>query len=171
MNKFSFSKDVAITLALLVVMFPQNTLAEAKIGERFGDWIYECSILAENKTACSLSQAIMSKNQNKRLVKFNLGRNEKTKGIDFVTLLPLGIKLPSGASIAIDNGTAYQLTLKTCIQQGCVAVYPADSNFIKALQGGQKLNISFTGSGSDLPITISGSAKGLAEGIKAASLN
>lgn len=171
MKKFTITKSAAITLAVLGATLPQNAVAEAKVGDRFGDWIYECVALAENKTACSLSQTIMSKNQNKRIVKFNLSRNEKTKSIDFVTLLPLGIKLPAGASIAIDAGKAYQLSLKTCIQQGCVAVYPADSNFIKALQGGQKLNISFTGGGSDKPITISGSAKGLAEGMKAAGLN
>ncbi|OYY82753.1 MAG: hypothetical protein B7Y34_02405 [Methylophilales bacterium 16-45-9] len=153
------------------IALPQLAVAEAKVGDRFGDWIYECAAIAENKTVCSLSQTIMSKKQNKRIVKFNLGRNEKTKTVDFVTLLPLGIKLPAGASLAVDAGKAYPLTIKTCIQQGCVATYPVDSNFIKTLQSGQKLNISFTGAGSDKPVTIAGSAKGLAEGVKAVGLN
>jgi invasion protein IalB len=171
MKNLALTKKLAFVITMVGITLPQLAVAEAKVGDRFGDWVYECLAIAENKTVCSLSQTIMSDKQNKRIVKFNLGRNEKTKSLDFVALLPLGIKLPAGVSLAIDAGKAYPLTIKTCIQQGCIATYPADSNFIKALQGGQKLNISFTGGVSDTPVTIAGSAKGLAEGVKAAGLN
>lgn len=160
-----------MVLMLAGLTLPKLAVAEAKVGDQFGDWVYECAAIAENKTICSLSQTILSKNQNKRIVKFNLGRNQKSKALDFTAILPLGINLPTGASIVIDSGKAYSLTLKTCIQQGCIAIYTTDASFIKTLQNGQKLNISFTLAGAEAPITISGSTKGLAEGIKAANLN
>jgi len=169
-HKISFQAIIAIFTPLLLTM-PQTSHAEAKVGDVFGDWIYECRALAENKTACSLSQTIMSKSQNKRLVKFNLGRNEKTKAVNLTALLPLGISLPSGVNFSIDQGKTYQFTLKTCFQLGCVATYPVDNSFMQALQSGQKLNINFSGEGADAPIKISGSLKGLAEGVKAANLN
>ncbi len=169
-HKLSFQAITAI-IAPLMLAIPQISHAEVKVGDVFGDWIYECRALAENKTACSLSQTIMSKSQNRRLVKFSLARNEKTKAVNLTALLPLGINLPSGANFSIDQGKTYQFTLKTCFQLGCVATYPVDSSFMQALQSGQKLNINFTGEGADAPVKISGSLKGLAEGIKAAKLN
>ncbi len=171
MKKLTLTKNTVIALTALGFWAPHYAAAEAKVGDRFGDWVYECAAIAENKTVCSLSQTIMSKNQNRRIVKFNLGRNEKTKSLDFVALLPLGISLPSGASITVDTGKPYQLTLKTCLQQGCIATYAADSSFVKTLQSGQKLEISFTPGGADKPVTISGSSKGLADGMKTANLN
>lgn len=171
MKKSTLSKNIATLLALFGISAPQFAAAEPKVGDQFGDWVYECAALAANKTVCSLSQMIMSKNQNKRIVKFNLGRNEKTKSLDFVALLPLGIALPSGASITIDTGKTYPLSLKTCLQQGCVATYAVDSGLMKALQSGQKLEISFTPGGAEKPVTINGSLKGLADGMKAANLN
>ncbi len=165
------TKNIAIALTLAGLTLPQFAAAEAKVGDQFGDWVYECAALAANKTLCSLSQTIISKTQNKRIVKFNLRRDENSKSIDFMAILPLGINLPTGASINIDSGKAYPLMLKTCTQQGCIAVYTTDSSFIKTLQNGQKLNISFTFAGAEKPITISGSTKGLTEGMKAANLN
>lgn len=171
MKHKKFFQTLFVSFTTLSLIIPQTTHAEAKVGDVFGDWIYECRALAENKTACSLSQTIMSKNQNKRLVKFTLGRNEKTKAVNLTALLPLGIHLPSGVNFSIDQGKTYQFTLKTCFQLGCVATYPVDTSFMQALQNGQKLHINFTGEGADAPIKISGSLKGLAEGVKATNLN
>ena len=145
--------------------------AEVKVGDSFGDWVFECTALAEGKTNCALTQTIMSEKGNQRIAKFNLARNENKGGIQLTAIVPLGVHLPSGVFGVIDQGKQFQYSVQTCVQQGCIATYMVDSSFLQALQAGQKLNIKFSGNGGKQPFSIDGSLKGLAEGMKATKLN
>lgn len=87
-----------------------------------------------------------------------------------MALLPLGINLPSGVSVRIDQGSPFKFIVKTCLQQGCIASFVVGKVFIQSLQRGDKLNINFTGNDGNPPITISGSLKGIADGIEATNL-
>lgn len=145
--------------------------AQARVGDRFGNWVFECVALAEGKTACALTYAIVSKVDNRRVVQLSLGRNELKGGIVLTAFLPLGIHLPSGASGAIDQGKPFQYTLETCLpQRGCVGTYAVSGDFLKSLQGGQSLNIRFVAGGQQV-VSVSAALNGLAEGIRAAKLN
>ena len=149
-----------------ILTLPQVTFAESKVGDRFGDWIFECSAIAEAKTACALTQTIVSQKDNRRIVKFSFPHNEK-KNINVITaLLPLGINLSAGISGSIDQGKPFQYQLKTCIQQGCIVTYDVDSAFLKSLQGAKKINISFIGINATQPVALSGSLNGLSDGLK-----
>jgi len=171
MKKISPPMLRAVIFALSVFALPQAVHAEAKVGERFGDWVFECTALAEDKTACALTQTIMSKKGNQSLVKFSLSRNEQKGHIQLTAVVPLGIHLPSGISGAIDQGKPFQYITQTCVRQGCIANYAPDGGFLKAMQAGQKLGIKFSGNGGKQPIAIEGSLNGLAEGMKAAKIN
>src|SRR5690606_20389564 len=127
-------------LILLVFNISHPAYAEAKVGDRFGDWIFECTALAEDKTACALTQTIVTQKDNRRIVKFNLAHNEKMGGAMLTALLPLAIHLPSGASGVIDREKAFQFSLQTCLPHGCIATYPVDSNFLKSMQNGKQIS-------------------------------
>lgn len=157
-------------LILLIFNVPHTVYAETKVGDRFGDWLFECTALAEDKTACALTQTIVSQKNNRRIVKFNLAHNEKNGGVMLTALLPLAIHLPSGVSGAIDQGKAFTFTLQTCLPHGCIATYPVDGSFLKSMQNGKKLSISFTAYGKTQPAHITGSLEGLAAGLKAADI-
>lgn len=153
---------------------PGAALAQAKVGDRFGDWVFECVALAEGRTACALTSSIASRAGNQRLVQFSLGRNEARGGVVLTAFLPLGIHLPSGVSGAIDQGKPFQYVLETCLpRQGCIATHPVSAEFLKALQGGKQLSISvaFAAAGGPRPVSGSAALSGLAEGLKAAKLN
>lgn len=169
MPDFSAAHRVAVLASLLLPGLPAH--AETKAGDHFGDWVFECRALAEGKTACALTQTIISQQDNRRIVKFSLTRKDGKGATMLTAMVPLGIHLPAGVSGTIDQGKAFQYTLETCVQQGCIATYAVDTGFLQSLQGGQKLNVSFTGNGAKRLIEISGSLKGLAEGLKAANLN
>lgn len=165
-SRFRFVVAVLLAFAL---QLPAH--AEVKAGEHFGDWIFECMALAEGKTACALTQTILSKKDNQRIVKFSLAHNGNTGNTQLTAVVPLGVYLPSGVSGTIDQGKPFQYTVQTCVQQGCIATCATDSSLLKALQAGQKLTVNFSGNGGKTPFSIDGSLKGLAEGMKAAKLN
>ena len=166
-----FSLLRSVFLPLFVFSVTHAAHAAPKVGDRFGDWVFGCMALAEGKTACALTQTIVSKKDNRRIVKFSLAHNEKKGALVLTAVLPLGIHLPSGASGAIDQGRAFQYTLETCLQFGCIATYAVDGSFLKAMQSGQKLNINFSFNGGKQPVAIAGSLSGLAEGLKVSNLN
>jgi len=175
MNSIARTLRAAI-VALSCVPFLAQAQAPAqtqpKVGDRFGNWVFECVALGEGKTACALTAPIVSKTDNRRIVQLSLGRNEAKGGVVLTAFLPLGIHLPSGASGAIDQGKPFQFTLETCLpQRGCIGTYAANSEFLKALQSGQNLNIRFAAGGGQQAVALSAALGGLAEGLKAARLN
>lgn len=145
---------------------------QAKVGDRFGNWAFECVALGEAKTACALTYAIISKAENRRVVQLSLGRSEAKGGVVLTAFLPLGIHLPSGASGTIDQGKPFQFTLETCLpQRGCIGTYPVSGELLKSLQSGQNLNIRFAAGNGQQPVALSAALSGLAEGLKAARIN
>lgn len=161
----------AMLLALIALNPLHPAHAEPRVGDHFGDWVFECVALAAGKTNCALAQTIALQKDNRRIAKFTLGRNQQTSAVTLTVLLPLGIHLPSGVSGMVDQGKPFQFAVQTCIQQGCIATYPVDAGFLKTLQAGQKLGLNFSANGGKQPVSINGSLIGLAEGLKAANLN
>lgn len=169
----SLGTAVVALLCMPLLAYAQTQApAQAKVGDRFGNWVFECVALGEGKTACALTYAIVSKADNRRIVQLSLGRNERKGGIVLTAFLPLGIHLPSGASGAIDQGKPFQYTLETCLpQRGCIGTYAVNADLLKSLQGGQQLNIRFTAGNGQQAVSVAAALNGLAEGLRAAKLN
>ena len=157
-----------LTVALLCL--PPLVHAQAKVGDRFGDWSFECVAVAEGKTNCALAQAIVSKVDNRRIAQLSLGRNQWKKGVVLTAFLPFGIYLPSGVSGALDQGKPFPIVLETCLPSGCIATYVTTPDFLKALQGAKQLSIGFVAIEGMKPVSLNVPVAGLAEGLKAAKL-
>jgi invasion protein IalB len=168
MSKFLF--HVLATTLVTLSFSPLTANAEAKVGERFGDWIFECKAIAEGKTNCALAQTLIDKDSKRPVAKFSVGKKNDGKKT-FTALLPLGTYLPTGASAKIDQGSPFNLLLKVCTPQGCIAQIDMDSSMTKNLQNGQAFNLSFALGDAKNTINLTGSLKGLADGMKAANFN
>lgn len=168
MNRIALLLRAAVTALLCLPFLVQ---AQAKVGDRFGDWVFECVALAEGKTACALTYLIVSKKDNQRIAQLSLGRHEAKGGIVLTAFLPLGIYLPAGASGSIDQGKPFQFTLETCLpRQGCIGTFSVNVDFLKSLRSAKQLDIGFAAADGRKPVTLGASLIGLAEGLKAAKL-
>jgi invasion protein IalB len=56
--------------------------------------------------------------------------------------VPVGLYLPAGLNLQIDNGKTQSVPLQTCDLQGCYSEMPLNSNFLAALKSGKRLSIS-----------------------------
>jgi len=83
----------------------------------------------------------------------------------FVTVLPLGIYLPSGVTIKTEKGTLIAMTLQACTQQGCIATTKLSAKQIKAIKSENEMTITFSADKST-PITVSVSLNGISAGLK-----
>jgi invasion protein IalB len=67
--------------------------------------------------------------------------------------VPMGMYLPPGVNIQIDDGKAEQIAFQTCDMQGCYANKPIPAELLTAMKGGSKFAVSFQG-GNQEPVTI-----------------
>ena len=57
--------------------------------------------------------------------------------------LPLGLNLPGGAKLQIDDGKAIDLQIQTCETRGCYASTPVAADMLAALKSGKQLKVLF----------------------------
>jgi len=63
--------------------------------------------------------------------------------------LPLGINLPVGAKLQVDEGKAVDLQVQTCENRGCYASTPLAPDMLAALRSGKQLKVSFQNLGKE----------------------
>ena len=57
--------------------------------------------------------------------------------------LPLGLNLPAGAKLQVDDGKTIDLQIQTCENRGCYSNTPVSPELLAALKSGKQLNVVF----------------------------
>jgi invasion protein IalB len=57
--------------------------------------------------------------------------------------LPLGLNLPGGARLQVDDGKVVELLIQTCENRGCYANTQIGPDLLAALKSGKQLKVSF----------------------------
>jgi len=57
--------------------------------------------------------------------------------------LPLGLDLPGGAKLQVDDGKTTDLQIQTCENRGCFTGFPISPDLLAALRSGKQLKVSF----------------------------
>lgn len=168
----TYTSSVTFRSALFIFacLFHTSVYAEAKVGDRFGDWVFGCKALAAGKNACFLSQSVMAKKGNRRLLMLSLGNNIEKKENELAAMLPLNIYLPSGVSATVGQDKPFSFVVQRCSRQGCVATAKVDSSLLKSLQSGEKITVKFSTKTDGKPAEVEATLKGLADGVKALNL-
>ena len=107
-------------------------------------WAARCSSVSRDAPLeCAIEQtAILSKTgQLIVLVAIRVPSDTRTP----VTLvqLPLGLNLPAGARLQIDDGKTTDLQVQTCEARGCYASTPVAADMLAALKSGKQLKVAF----------------------------
>jgi invasion protein IalB len=163
---FLKSHHMAAGLALLISAASAQA-APPKVGDTFGNWLFECQALAANKTACVLSQTLSQAKTKQRVLRVTLNKPENSSEFQLVAVAPLGIHIPTGVTGSVDKSTPIPFGLKTCTKQGCIAVAKANNALIKALKSGKNIEISFTANPRRKPVSLNVSLTGITAGINA----
>ena len=74
---------------------------------------------------------------------FNIRVASDTRTPNAVIQLPLGLNLPAGAKLQVDEGKVSDLQIQTCEQRGCYANSPISPELLAAMKSGKQLKVSF----------------------------
>lgn len=174
---FLFRKDYEmrylISAAVLGLAFGSGSAlardSQPKVGQKFGDWVFQCSAVAQNKTDCAFVQTIVTPDGKRQVAQLQMLEQKGEPGTYVVTVfLPLGLDLQVGVTARIDQTDPVAAPLKTCLPRGCIASMPLDENLAGALRNGNKLELAFTLADGKKTATITGSLKGIDEALTAA---
>jgi invasion protein IalB len=117
-------------------------------------WAARCT--SANRSApleCAIEQTAVLSKTGQLLVLVNIRVPSDTHAPVALVQLPLGLNLPGGAKLQVDEGKIIDVQIQTCEARGCYASLPIAPDLLATLRSGKQLKVSFQNLGKET-ITI-----------------
>ncbi len=125
-------------------------------------WAVNCtSTVTDKGLECVLSQMIVTQEGNV-LANVTVRVPADKQNLEAIVRLPLGVFLPAGATLKVDDNVPLQLNFRACQRNGCYARGPVSAEMLAGLQKSKQLAVSFKNI-AEKPIEVSFSLDGFAE--------
>jgi invasion protein IalB len=133
---------------------PQAEAAPANAPAPPPGWAARCtSASREAPLECAMEQTAVLSKTGQLIVLINIRVPSDTHTPVVLVQLPLGLNLPAGAKLQVDDGKAVDLQIQTCETRGCYASTVIAPELVTALKSGKQLKLSFQNLGKET-ITI-----------------
>jgi len=144
MSKLKIKTGLITAIMFSLMAVPFQLAAEDK-PKSFKDWGYKCETpKGFDQEICFIFQRVTNKENNKKIADVTVAYAPKVNKPIMVITLPLGVFLPSGIQIKVDDGKeAARAPFVQCITDGCQARVPLDDKLMGMMKGGNRLRIAF----------------------------
>jgi len=107
-------------------------------------WAVRCSSASRDAPLeCAMEQNAVFSKTGQLVALVNIRVTSDTHTPVALIQLPLGLNLPAGAKLQVDDGKSIDLQIQTCETRGCFANSPIAPELLAALKSGKQLKISF----------------------------
>jgi invasion protein IalB len=107
-------------------------------------WIARCTSASRDAPLeCAIEQNAVLTKTGQTIVLINIRIAPDTRTPIALLQLPLGLNLPLGAKLQVDEGKAIDLQIQTCENRGCYASTPISPDLLASLRSGKQLKVSF----------------------------
>jgi invasion protein IalB len=121
---------------------PTQPQADGAAGQ--SGWVVRCtSVSRDAPLECAMEQNAVLTKTGQTVVLINIRIAPDTRTPVALLQLPLGINLPVGAKLQVDEGKTVDLQIQTCENRGCYASAPIAPDLLAALRSGKQLKVSF----------------------------
>ena len=122
---------------------PQGEAAAANAPAQPG-WVARCTSASRDAPLeCAVEQTAVLTKTGQLIVLLNIRVPSDTRTPIAVVQLPLGLNLPAGAKLQVDDGKTSDLQIQTCEQRGCYANTPIAEDMLAAMKSGKQLKVLF----------------------------
>ncbi len=151
----------------MIAAISSPTLAVAQ-NKTFGDWTFICHKNKETKKKrCEIAQTQTMKDKDGkskgRLLRLSIAHRDKNTSVVHA-LLPLGMSIPSGVVIVIDENKQRSMALQRCTSAGCEAALIVKNDFLKEMKKGKHAKIGFKV--QEKTMVIKASLKGISQALR-----
>jgi invasion protein IalB len=107
-------------------------------------WVARCSSPSRSAPLeCAVEETAVLTKTGQLIVLVNIRVPSDTRAPVALVQLPLGLSLPSGAKIQVDDGKVIDLQIQTCENKGCYASTPIVPDVLTAMRSGKQLKVAF----------------------------
>jgi invasion protein IalB len=107
-------------------------------------WVSRCSSLGRDAALeCAVEETAVLTKTGQLIVLVNIRVTSDTRQPVALVQLPLGLNLPAGAKLQVDEGKVIDLPIQTCENRGCYANTPVSPELLAALKSGKQLKVAF----------------------------
>jgi invasion protein IalB len=107
-------------------------------------WAARCgSASRDAPLECAIEQNAILPRTGQLVIAVNIRVPGDTHTPSALIQLPLGLNIPNGAKLQVDDGKAVDLQVQTCEARGCYAGTTIAPDLLAAMKSGKQLNISF----------------------------
>ena len=154
------------TFAVLAQGLPGGA---STLSETHGDWQVTCST-PEGAPRCIISQTHVSGENRRRVMSVELAAAEGGAAANGVLVLPFGLKLDNGVTLAIDEEAPLPgLRFSTCLPAGCLVPLAFDAGTVTSLKDGTALGVRAVANETGQEIAFSISLNGFTSALSRAA--
>ena len=136
-------KNAAPPAAAQAAPAPAQPQGDAAQAQQAG-WVVRCtSVSRDAPLECAMEQNAVLTKTGQTIVLINIRIAPDTRTPIALLQLPLGLNLPVGAKLQVDEGKTFDLQIQTCENRGCYASTPIAADLLAALRSGKQLKVSF----------------------------
>jgi invasion protein IalB len=130
------------------------------LNETHGDWTVAC-VAPEGMARCAMTQTQVRGENRERVLTIELTTNENGDAVSGLLVLPFGLNLDAGITLAIDEAAEIDpRRFSTCLPAGCLVPVAFDGNAFATLRAGTMLTVRATANGSAQELAFSISLSG-----------
>jgi len=158
-----------ISALMLAVLGIAPVSAAVEDGQQFKDWRASCPKPEEGQEVrCFIFQNLAVRESNQPVLSVRVGfvPADGTEKPAVLLTVPMGVFLPVGIEVKVDEGEGVRLAYQVCNQGGCVAALPLDEPRLAQFKAGQRANVTFQ-DGRRQPVTVPVSLSGFTAGFTA----
>jgi invasion protein IalB len=107
-------------------------------------WVSRCSSASRDASLeCAVEETAVLTKTGQLIVAVSIRVTSDTRQPVALVQLPLGLNLPVGAKLQIDDGKTIDLQIQTCENRGCYSNTPVSPEMLTALKSGKQLKVVF----------------------------
>jgi len=129
--------------AMALVLTSAPASAQSATERTFQNWVVRCDTPANGPQRCRLVQAVRLKDSGQRLVQVGIVRTDGAAAPVVSVVLPLGIYLPAGLTIQVDDGEALRAPIEQCANAGCEARLQLTEGLLAQMKAGKQAKYTF----------------------------
>ena len=142
----------------------QAASAQGAVRSVHGDWQIRCDTPpGAQGEQCALIQSVVAEDRSNAGLTVIVLKTADQKSKLMRVVAPLGVLLPSGLGLKLDNQDVGRAGFVRCLPNGCVAEVVMDDNLVKQLRSGQTATFIIFQTpeeGIGIPISLSGFQQG-----------
>jgi len=133
---------------------PENADGAAQNTPPPPGWSTRCaSISRDAPLECAIEQNAVLPRTGQLVIAVSIRVPADTHAPSALIQLPLGLNIPAGAKLQVDDGKVVDLQVQTCEARGCYAGTPIGPDLLAAMKTGKQLKVSFQNLSKE-PLTV-----------------